>query len=119
MSNDEIERIPGVNWPVNTPTGQEVEASIKNANNLIDIADAVLKTGDIEIDPDNTEKMMEDTKGFRDGEGMGDIQALLESIENDNVSPEGTKKLARSTAKFLKSWEDETSYNDAMEVVKK
>ncbi len=114
MNEEQPERIPGVNWPFNTPTGQEVETSIKNANNLIDIADAVLKTGDIE--PDNTEKMMEDN---RKDEGMGDIQALLESIENDSVSSEGTKKLARSTAKYLKSWEDETSYNDAMEVVKK
>ena len=106
------------------PTGElfklieECEASIKHANILGDMADAVLQTGK-DIAPDNTEKMMEDTKGFRDGEGMGDIYELLAEIENDTVCNEGAKKLARSTAKFLKSWEDETSYNKAMEVVKK
>ena len=112
--SEEQERIPGVNWPVNVPTGQEIEASIQNANNLINIADAVLKTGDIE--PDNTEKMMEDN---RREEGMGDIQELLEPIENDDVSPEGTKKLARSTGRFLRDWENDAAYTDAMEILKK
>lgn len=78
------------------------------------MADAVLNIGK-NIAPDNTEKMMEDTKE----ENMGDIHELLKEIENDKTSPAGVKKLARSTANFLRDFENEVSYDDAMEVVKK
>ena len=86
---------------------EECEAAIKNANNIVEMADAVITAGK-DIAPDNTEQVMD----------VEDIFELLESIENDRVSPSESKKLARDTKEFLKRIQDEDSYNDAMEILK-
>ena len=86
---------------------EECEAGIKNANNIIDMANTIWKMGNA-IAPDNTEQVME----------VEDIFELLDSIENDRVSPKETKKLAQDTKKFLKRIQDEDSYKDAMEILK-
>lgn len=86
---------------------QQCEDIVKRSNNMLKMSEAILNARS-EIAPDNTERVMEDE----------DIFELLDSIENDQVSPKETKKLARDTKEFLKRIQDEDSYNDAMEILK-
>lgn len=88
---------------------EECEAVIRDANHTIDMANTLVKIGNA-IAPDNTEQVMDME--------VEDIFELLESIENDQVSPTETKKLAQDTKEFLKRIHDEDSYNDAMEILK-
>jgi len=87
---------------------EECEAAIKNANNLVYMADAVIATGK-DIAPDNTERLMNEDNEIFDN---------LDSVINDNISPAEVKKLARDTKKFLKKIMDEDAYQDAMEIIK-
>jgi len=94
---------------------EECEAVVQNANNLIDIADAVLNVGK-DVAPDNTEQAIDYVAS--DNDSIEDIFELFGSIETDQVSPKETKKLAQDTKKFLKRIQDEDSYNNAMEIIK-
>jgi len=103
-------------WTPKQVQENEIRDALEHANYLIKMSDAVLNCNR-EVEADITEQNMAETK--IDEDRHGDIQELLEQIQNDKNAPAGVRKLAESTSEFLTDWENETAYNGAMEIVKK